>query len=245
VDIEPVPPPHLPATVTVSMRDGRWFAEVEFENTGGWFAADWGEARLFGPVFSAFARLHDLPDGSRAPIPAGFEHTYSLGELRPGSYRVVFRSSEGHCGSASIHVPGIEPPTPLAQWKLNIFGPAAPPDNADSDGDGVPLFGEFYLGCDPTRRDAPEVTPSLIRGGDGQWHLEFQFRHVNAGDASVRCVVQSSDDMVHWRDCGEEVELISDSTIEGIRENSVVCRVPTRSGGRTFMRLKLQQVSGD
>ena len=75
VDIEPDPPPHLPATVTVSMRDGRWFADVQFDNTGGWFAADWGEVRLFGPVFSAFAKLH-RPAGGFARTDPGKLRTH-------------------------------------------------------------------------------------------------------------------------------------------------------------------------
>ena len=152
----------------------------------------------------------------------------------------MFRSNRGHCGSASINVPGIEPPTPLAQWKLNVLGPGAGADDSDSDGDGLPLFGEYYLGCDPTRHDAPEITPSLIRGAEGRWHAALGFRHINDGDASLRCVIQASDDMINWRDCGEEIELTAGGpSIDGTRENSVRHRLPLQHGGRIFMRLRI------
>jgi hypothetical protein len=241
--IEPSPPPHLPVELTVSMRDGKWFADVKFENTGGWFAADWGEVRVHGTVFFAVATLHELPEGSLAPIPMGFEHTYALGELRPGSYQFVFKSNKGHCAIAPIEVPGIEPPTPLAQWKLNIFGSNAPADADDSDRDGLPLFGEFYLGCNPVRGDTPDIKPLLIRGDDGEWRLALSFRRVNAGDASLRCLVQTSDDMIHWHDSEEEVELVPGAPdVDGTQEVSACRKLSLRGLEGTFMRLKVEQV---
>ncbi|MGI8604466.1 MAG: hypothetical protein ACR2OZ_15950 [Verrucomicrobiales bacterium] len=244
VRIEVEPPPHLPVEVAVSMRDGKWFADVKFDNTGGWFSADWGEIHLRGPVFSALAQLHDLPEGSLAPIPAWFEHTYALGELSPGRYQFVFGSNEGHCATLAFEVPGVEPPTPLDQWKLNLFGTMAPDDGNDSDADGLSLVGEFYLGCDPHSPEPPEIKPSLIQGPDGEWRLALTFRRVNAGDDSVRCTVQTSADMIHWNDSTETVELVPGAPdIDGTQEVSACQKLSLRLNRRTFMRLKIAKVA--
>jgi hypothetical protein len=244
VRIEPAPPPHLDAKVAVSMKDGIWQADVSFENTGGWFAADWGEAHLHGTVFSAHAELRVPPFGSLVPIPLGFEHTYPLGELKPGRYLCVFKSNAGHFGSATFELPGVEPPTPLAQWKLNVLGENAGSDTADDDLDGLPVFAEFYLGLQPDKNDPPSITPALVHTPDGDPRLVLDFRRVSAGDGSVRCVVQVSKDMVAWQDAGDDIELVPGTPeSDGTQLMRALQKLPIRQSHWPFMRLRLEQTA--
>jgi hypothetical protein len=235
------PPPHLPADLVVSMRDGKWFADVKVTNTGNWWMPEWGEVHSHGPVFFATLSLVTVPPNIDPPIMESFSHTYELGELRPGHYLFVFKSNVGHCASRRFNVPGLEPPTPLEQWALNALGTIATNSDNDGDRDGLPLFGEFYFGCDPNRSDAPEVRPAIVLGADGQWHMALNFRRVTAGDGSVRCLVELSDNMITWREAGAEVDVIPGAPdIDGSQPVCACQRAPLRESRAPFMRLRLE-----
>lgn len=241
VRIAPEPPPSLPVEVSLFMQEGVWRAKVTVENTGGWWRADWGRVQAHGPVLTAFARLEVPPPYVRVMVPAVLEHTYEVGELRPGRYSFVFKSSEGHCAVSHLGVPGVEPPGPLAQWTLNVLGRSGDA-GADDDGDGLPAFGEYYLATDPRVRDQPRLVPRLQRGADGEWRAALVFRRVTGADAAVRCLVEVSSDMRRWRVADpQEVEFLpAAADVDGTQEVCVCLRKPLRMTAEPFLRLRLE-----
>ena len=211
--VPPPPPPALKAEVVAAMADGQWTVDVSFPNTGGWWQAEWGTVKPRSPVFFAEAKLTTPPVGSLSAIPAEFSHRYPLGELKPGVYSFVFRSSAGHTGQASLTVPGVEPPTPFDAWKFNAFGAAAwnsaaSDDMADTDGDGQSTLAEFALGGDPRHGDIPDYRAEIVSGPNGTQHLALQYRRSLGSETSVTALVEMSANMEDWQPAMDQVEII-------------------------------------
>jgi hypothetical protein len=235
----PPPPPELQVEVAVEMRDGRWFADVTFENTGGWFAAEWGEVRVNGNVFATLAVLKPLPPGSMAPIPVSFAHTYLLGSPPPGDYTFVFKSSAGHCGTSPFVVPGVEPATPAAGWAINTGTRNMP--GCDDDGDGWPNLAEFYLGMRPHAGDQPAIGPKIVNRA-GRRHFAMEFRRLNGVDSPVRMTVEVSRDLRHWTDAGELVDWIAAAPDpDGTEAVEVVQKAPIDGKEWPYMRLRVEE----
>jgi hypothetical protein len=212
---------------------------VAFENTGGWFAAEWGEVRVKGNVFAALAVLRPLPPGSMAPIPADFEHVYPLGAPPPGNYTVVFKSSAGHCATATFVVPGVEPAAALDGWAIttgtrNTAG-------SDDDGDGWSNRAEFYLGMQPQAPDQPACRDKIVIR-DGRRHFAIEFRRVNGVEAPVTMVVEVSRDLSNWTDAGDLVDWILPGAPDpdGTEAVEVVQKTPLDGKEWPFMRLRVE-----
>ena len=242
--LPPIPPTELKAEISVTMLDGKWQAAVSFENTGNWFQADWNTVKVLGTSFLAYARLSPLPTGSLAPIPASFSHTYDLGELKPGSYLFVFRSSAGHAARATVDVAGVEPPTALDQWKFNVFGAAyidsgAAGDLDDPDKSGVPTLVQFALGGDPARGVRPEIKPGIVME-NGVPKLALHFRRPAGSRPSADCQIEVSADMVHWFPAGDTVDLKpSVFDIDGSEAVCALQKSPLGVSQWPFMRIRV------
>jgi hypothetical protein len=238
--VVPPPPPALQAEVVVEMRDGRWFADVAFENTGGWFAADWGQVRVNGNVFAALAALRPLPPGSMAPILSEFGHSYPLGSPPPGTYTIVFKSNAGHCATATFVVPGVEPAAALDGWAITTGTRAT--TGSDDDGDGWSNRAEFYLGMQPQAADQPTVREKVLNR-DGRRHFALEFRRVNGVEAPVTMVVEVSRDLSTWTEAGDLVEWIPGTPDpDGTEAVEVVQRVPLDGNEWPFMRLRVEEL---
>jgi len=210
----PSPPAGLKAGVVAAMADGQWSVDVSFDNTGGWARAEWGTPTPRGSIFFASAKLTPPSEFERFAIPGVFTHRYELGELKPGSYSFVFRSSAGHPGQATIAVPGVEPPTPFDTWKFNAFGEAAwqgslSDDTADSDGDGQSTLMEFAMGGNPRLTDRPEYRAEIVTGPTGAAHLALHYRRAIGSEKSVEAVVEASSNMEDWKPAGNDVEILT------------------------------------
>ncbi len=238
----PPPPPPLKADVTVSAAEGRWQAAVAFENTGGWFAAEWGTVAANANVLSARAALTKLPEGSLAPIPAAFSHTYDLGQLAPGRYLFVFKSSAGHLASAPFTVAGVEP-TPLDQWKRAAFATggwaldSVSGDAADPDGDGVNNLAEFGLGMKPQCPDIPE-TGAVLVGPDGARHLAMTYRRIT-GAEGVDVVVEVSRNLKDWFPAGDAVTQTRTLDVDGTESVCACQTAPVGAGSWPYMRVRV------
>ncbi len=234
----PPPPPELKVAVAVEMRDGRWFADVAFDNTGGWFAAEWGAVRVNGNVFVARAGLRPLPPGSMAPIPAAFAHAYMLGSPPPGDYTFVFKSSAGHLATAAFVVPGVAPATLAQGWAINT---GSRNDAAcDDDGDGWTNLSEFYLGMQPQTGDQPAISQKVVNR-DGGRHFAMEFRRLNGVEAPVGIIVEVSRDLVHWTDAGGLVDWIPGvPDPDGTEAVEVIQKAPIEAKEWPFMRLRAE-----
>ena len=249
VNIAPLPPPPpqaLKAEIAIAMVDGKWNATVSFENTGNWFQADWGAVKIEGTSFLTFAKLTPLPEGSLAPIPASFSHVYELGELKPGAYLLVFRSSAGHAARASVDVAGVEPPTPFEQWKFNALGSAyleagASGDLDDPNGNWIPTLVEFALGGDPSKGAQPEI----IRE-NGVSKLALKFRRPAGSRAGADCLIEVSKDMKSWSPAGDAVEIRpSVFDIDGSESISACEKLPVGISKWPFMRIRVAKAAAN
>lgn len=239
----PPPPPGLEAKVAVAMRDGRWYADVAFENSGGWFAAEWGEVRLNGSVFAAGAVLRPLPPGSLAPIPDSFAHSYVLGSPPPGSYSFVFRSSVGHLALVTFEVPGVAPPSPVEAWAM--ASAASGGAGMDDDGDGWPNFAEYCLGMRPLVPDEPALQPKAVER-DGRRHLALEFRRASATGAATGIGVEVSRDLVTWIDAGDLVEWVAGTPeIDGTEMVEVIQRAAVDGREWPYMRLRVDATAAE
>ena len=237
----PPPPPELEVAVTVEMRDGRWFADIAFENSGEWLAADWGAVRVHGNVFAAQAALRPLPPGSMLPILALLEHTYPLGSPPPGAYTFVFKSSAGHCAAVSFVVPGVEPPAPLEGWAINTTTRNAA--GCDDDADGWPNRAEFYLAMQPQAADQPACRQKIVSRG-GRRHFAIEFRRLSGVDAPVRMAVEVSRDLQHWSDAGELVEWSPGTPDpDGTEAVEVAQKLPLDGREWPYMRLRVEETT--
>lgn len=243
----PPPPPALKAEVTAAMADGQWTADVSFANTGGWGQANWGEVKPLGPVFLAKAVLTLLPPGSLAPVPATFSHRYALGELKPGQYSFIFRSSAGHLGHAVLTVPGVEPPTPFEAWKFNVLGaaawsPAASADTADADGDGQSTMAEFVLGGHPGQGDRPDYRVEVIAGPNGDSHLALNFRRTFGSETSVRTIVEMSSNLKDWLPAADQVAITEGPTdADGTQAVTARQTAPLSASPWPYLRLRFEK----
>jgi len=244
--LPPPPPPALKAEIAIAMVDGNWQATVSFENTGNWFQTDWGAVKIEGISFLTFPKLTPLPGGSLAPIPASFSHVYELGELKPGAYLFVFRSSAGHAARASVDVAGVEPPTPFEQWKFNALGSAyleigASGDLDDPHGNGISTLVEFALGGDPSKGAQPEI----IRE-NGVSKLALKFRRPAGSRAGADCLIEVSKDMKSWSPAGDAVEIRpSVFDIDGSESISACQKLPVGISKWPFMRIRVAKAAAN
>lgn len=247
VQVLPPPPPALKAEVTASMTDGQWTADVSFANTSGWWQADWGTVKPRGPVFFAEAVLTTPPPGSEVPVPSAFQHRYVLGELKPGQYSFVFRSSAGHIGQAVISVPGVEPPTPFDAWKFNVLGaaawsPAASDDASDADGDGQSILAEYALGGNPSEGDRPEYRAEMVAGPAGHPHLALAFRRSLGSESSVRTIVEMSSNLRDWLPAGDLVAVTEGPPdADGTRWVTACQNTPLANSRYPYLRLRFEK----
>ena len=248
--LPPPPPPELDADVAITMADGKWQAAVTFANTGTWLQADWSTVKVEGTSFLAFARLVPPPAGTLVPVPASFSHVYDLGELKPGSYLFVFRSSAGHAARATVDVAGVEPPTALEQWKFNALGAAyiasgVAGDLDDPDKNGVPTLVEFALGGDPSHGVPPDIKPGIIVENGVSKHA-LHFRRPAGSRPSADCQVEVSADMVHWFPAGDTVDVKpSVFDIDGSEAVCVCQKSPAGVAQYPFMRLRVVRASSN
>lgn len=235
----PPPPPALKADVTISMADGQWSADVSFENTGGWWKAVWGGVKPRSPVLYAEASLEVLPPFVKMPIPASFSHTFPLGELKPGFYSFLFRSSAGHVGQATITVPGLEPPSPLEAWKLNFLGTSSISDDlADDDHDGQCNLAEFALGGHPRQADSPNYHAEIQQG-----HLALVYQRAMGSESSVACDVELSANMQDWVPAGPLVSMTTGAPAPDGTQRVCACQIAPLGASRyPYMRLRFQKL---
>ncbi len=243
VKIRPDIPPPLPSRqveLAVEMRDGFWFANVSFENTGEWFAADWGGLRVHGDVFAAFATLRLLPPGSLAPIPAAFTHRYPLGSPPPGRYAFVFKSSAGHCAAATFVVPGTEPTSPALAWAINTGTRIEA--GLDDDRDGWSNLAEFYLCMKPNAVDQPAFRQKIVTR-DGKQHSAFEFVRLHGAALTVSVGVEVSRDLITWVDAGNLVDWVPAAPDpDGTQAVEVIQKPAIGSQDWPFMRMKVEPV---
>jgi hypothetical protein len=242
-----LPPVGLEADIAVSMEDGKWIAEVSFENIGNWWLPEWGWVSLRGAVIVAGATLRVIPPELDVALQASFSHRYVIGELKPGPYRFLFRSNAGHAGSALIEVPGVETPSPLETWKFNVFGAdhwrtTISQDEEDTDHDGLSTLAEFVLGGNPLRSDVPHYRAAIVKGEDGADHLALLFHRAAGSEQSVDCVIEVSPDLKYWQPAGDLVRVSQDPA--GADGTVPVCAcqtAPLALSRHPYMRLRFRK----
>lgn len=132
------------------------------------------------------------------------------------------------------------PPSPFELWRNSHFttpdAPGAAPE-ADPDGDGLRNLAEYAFGLSPL---LPTGTEDRLASGtltvDGQTYLTLTVRR-RGDDPALRCIAQSSGDLVAWDDDGI---LLAGAIDHGDGTKTVVYRdsVPLAPGARRFLRLR-------
>ncbi len=243
----PPPPPALKVDVEVAMADGKWRADVSFANTGGWWQAEWGHVKPRGSVHFAEATLTVPPPFVKVALPDAFSHTYELGELKPGFYSFLFLSSAGHIGQTTIKVPGVASPSPLDDWKFNLFGaPAmampASDDWADEDQDCQPTLAEYALGSHPLQPDAAPYRAEIQSGPDGAGHLALVYQRALGSESSVDCLVELSSNLKDWQPGGSLLTTtVGTPNPDGTQSVCACQTAPLALSRYPFMRLRFQK----
>jgi subtilisin-like proprotein convertase family protein len=104
-------------------------------------------------------------------------------------------------------------------------------DAADPDGDGLPNLLEFSIGTDPSLASTAGLPTAILSNGQLQFTYTFP-----EGAGGVSRIPQVSGDLTQWNSGSTATELVSDTTIDGMR--TIVVR-DLGSGQARFVRLQV------
>jgi hypothetical protein len=226
-----IPGGHGTVAITAQLTAmGEWVATVGVLAPGV-TVTNWGEVARNGQVFLAKATAVRIEDDGNPPGAAPETHTYRLGELGPGHYRFVFKTSLGHCGQALIEVPGI-PRDPVDNW-IDFAGGERKSWNA---------FEAFAFALPPDGTDAPLVSPEIITGADQREHLGLRFRRL-LGAVDVEYLLECSADMRTWYEAGESAEIVNRAIdIDGTETVHICLRASIDESAIRYLRVVARRI---
>lgn len=124
----------------------------------------------------------------------------------------------------------------IPNFEIRIVPRPIDQPDLDDDGDGLPNLVEYALGLDPKDPGRPSMTrtsPGLpvfaIETSEAGPSMTFTFR-THPGRTEVGLQVQSSEDLIHWRD-------EPDFLVEGVGDAEIRRAQITLSGSGRFVRL--------
>jgi sugar lactone lactonase YvrE len=159
-----------------------------------------------------------------------------LSSLDPGSTYYYRISASNIDGSASTRQGTFTTLTLTQGWRQTHFGSTAnsgsAADGADPDRDGLPNLLEYALNLSP---NAASRATAAVQAAGG--NLEYTYsRGTAAFNGGTTYQVEWSDDLTLWFTTGVVESLISD---DGTQQQ-VKATLPAGSGGRRFVRLRVQ-----
>lgn len=235
----PITPPTVNRLVsaTVNLVEGRWQANVSFNNEGNWVDQEWGTPQRNGQTLAVKAVMQTTM--TLVALPPTLSNTYDLGELTPGTYRFVFYSNQGHQKSMEIVVPGEAPQTVAAfvQDTNSSNALSALPMPAAA---AVPQSGDlldYYLAG--TSRSAV-AQPTLV---NGRPHLSLSYRRVVDASPTIRPIIEVSHDLNNWQAASSEISTSEgEAGPDGGQDVTVTQTAATGTPGAfKYMRLRLTE----
>ncbi len=210
---------------------GDWIATVAVL-VPGVTVTEWGEVARNGQVMLAMATAARLEPNLFPPGGAvETTHTYRLGELGPGHYRFVFKTSLGHCGQAIIEVPGI-PRDAVDAWI----------DLAGGEREGWNAVEAFAFALRPNGTDVPLVSPEIIRQADQREHFGVRFRRL-LGAVDLEYILECSADMRTWQEAGESAEIVNrEIDIDGTETVHLCLRATMVESAIRYLRIVVRRV---
>jgi len=229
-------PPDPGVNVSVAMNAaGEWEATVEIISEPGEQVVinNWEFSCIqFG---HSIIKLADAEIESTGGPVEPLAHVYNLGILQPGYYVFVFKTNLAHCGIASFNVPGAEG-DPIDNWQVRV-GAATQADEADVDGDGLNVVGEYFFVGDPNRPDGPRVRSEIVTGEDGRRHFALRVRHLHGAEGITR-VFEGSANLTDWDDVTDRIDVVEQNiNIDGTVEVLACLRDSLEDSPYQFLRI--------
>ena len=157
-----------------------------------------------------------------------------------GTFNIRVTAEQGFRRITKVVPLHFEAPRDFTDWSAVHFavGDPSAAATADPDGDGIPNLVEYALSRDPWIADTtPPLVVSTVSIG-GKPHLTVAYDRLTR-TPDIRCVVEVSDDLVHW---DSSVTTAVDIVPHGATE-TVIFRdnIPVSPGPR-FVRLRVEKL---
>jgi hypothetical protein len=180
-------------------------------------------------------------DSDRDGIPDWWEDQQGLDKWNPQDGQIA---STGGTTVGQVTDNDSQSVTPLPKWREKNF-PGATGDlsafsREDPDHDGIPNLLEYAFQLNPLSADESSAKGGLPKGELRDAHFTLLFKkHPTATDLDY--VIEVSDDLITWKDRGEQVEdvTLSDDEVKagwtGVRDREAVGQ-----GFHRYMRVRIQ-----
>ncbi len=175
-----------------------------------------------------------------------YTQSFSLKELKPGHYQVIFSINKSKSDGAYFFVKGDHP---FHGWFQGILESASSQneennkngvfDPNDADGDGLSDFYEWALDSNPLDKNDHNPVASKIIEQNGSKHFQFDF-NIWDDESIVQYIIEGSDDLDEWQVIETECRVINKVLNEtGNHRVSMCLEKPIDEISSKFVRIRV------